>query len=139
MVNSMKNKGRLAFGFDTPHNIPRLMRRRSGGEDFLIDTVTSCELTAWTWEGMIANLDDASIDFVANGTSTPDKSAVATDESAVATQSHGGDANDMGASGSSFDMIASINAESTASWDVIHGGNQQPVPPTCTDIAPYSP
>ena len=30
--------GRHAFGFDTPHNIPRLVTRRSGGEDFLFDT-----------------------------------------------------------------------------------------------------
>ena len=131
--------GRHAFGFDTPHNIPRLVTRRSGGEDFLIDTKDVDGFTAWPWESLIANLDDHSIDLVVNGTSTPDESAVATDESAVATQSHGGDASDMGASGESFHMIASVNAESTASWDVIHGGNQQPVPPTCTDIVPYSP
>lgn len=124
--------GRLAFGFDTPHNIPRLLRRRSGGEDFLIGTQDDDGFTAWTWEGMIANLDDASIDFVANGTSTPD-------ESAVATQSHGGGACDMAASGTSFDMIASANAESSASWDVIQGDNQQPVHPTCTAVVPYSP
>lgn len=131
--------GRLAFGFDTPHYIPRLMRRRSGGEDFLIDTQAGmashreCDgLTAWTWEGMIANLDDASIDFVVNGTSTPD-------DSAVATQSHGGGAWGMAASGTSVDMIASASAESTASWAVTQGDNQQPVHPTCTAVVPYSP
>ena len=126
--------GRVALGFDTTHHIPRLVRRRSGGEDFLIgasvDDDDAC--TAWTWEGMIANLDDASIDFVVNGTSTPD-------ESAVATQSHGGGACDMAASGSSFDMIASANSAASASWDVIQGANQQPVDPTCTAVVPYSP
>ena len=81
---------------------------------------------------MIANLDDASIDFVVNGTST-------LDESAVATQSHEGGACDMAASGTSFDMIASVNAESTASWDVIQGDSQQPVHPTCTAVVLYSP
>ena len=132
--------GRFAFGvgFGTPPNIPRLVTQRSGGEDFLFDTKDVDGFTPWPWESMIANLDDPSIDLVVNGTSTPDKSAVATDESAVATQSHGGDAIDMGASGQSFDMIASVSAESTASWTAIDGGNQQSVPPTCTDIAPYS-
>ena len=123
--------GRHAFGFDTPHNIPRLMRRRSGGEDFLFDTQDD-GFTARTWENMIANLDDASIDFLVNGTSTPDKSA-------VATSSHGGGACDMTASDTSCDMIASVNAESTAARDVIQGDNQQPVHPTCTAIVPYSP
>ena len=116
-----------AFGFDTPHEIPGLILRKSGGEDFLFDT----RCFAWAWENLIANLDDPSIELVVNGTSTPD-------ESAVATPSHGGNACDMAASGSSFDMIASVNAESTASWDVIHGDSQQPVHPTCTAVVPYS-
>ena len=124
--------GRVAFGFDTMHNIPRLIRKASGGEDFLIDAQDVDGFTAWTWEGMIANLDDASIDCVVNGTSTPD-------ESAVATQSHGGGACDMAASGTSFDMIASVGAESTASWSVVQGDNQQPVHPTCAAVVPYSP
>ena len=117
--------GRHVFGFDTPPNIPRLMRRRSGGEDFLFDTQDD-GFTAWTWESMIANLDDASIDFVVHGTSTPDKSA-------VATSSHGGGACDMTASDTSWDMIASVNAESSAARDMIASVNAE-----CTAIVPYS-
>ena len=114
-------RGRRAFGVGQAHDIRRLVRKQSGGEDFLFETRDG-GLTAWIWESMIAHLDDASIDFVVNGTSTPDKSA-------VATSPH--------ASGA-CDMTASANAESTAPWDV-HGNSQQTGHPTCAAIVPYSP
>ena len=69
--------GRRAFDFGQAQDIRRLVRKQSGGEDFLFDHRDEGR-TAWIWESMIAHLDDASIDFVVNGTSTPDKSAVAT-------------------------------------------------------------
>ena len=119
--------GRRAFGVDTPLPIPRLLTNKSGGEDFLFE-LGEVAVAAWTWESLIANLDDASIDFVVNGTSTPDKSAVAT--SSHAAESRAGGTCDMTASGTEFDMIASVGADSTASWDEIQSDNQQPVHPT---------
>ena len=75
-------RGRIAFGLDTPHIIPRLLRRRSGGEDFLFKPLGERDGedggTAWCWEDMVANLDDESINFLCPP-----------DESAVATQAHG--------------------------------------------------
>ena len=68
--------GRRACDFGQAHDIRRLVRKQSGGEDFLFDHRDEGR-TAWIWESMLAHLDDASIDFVVNGISTPGKSAVA--------------------------------------------------------------